>query len=514
MRRGGSHHQKLVVDPTRPGPTTTSRSSAASTCATVATTTRATAATRRRRARPAVRRATAVARRPARGARARPSAISTYTFRERWEDPTPLDHRNPLRGRAAPRHRRAAPTRSAAAGAPDPPPVGTHAVQVLRTYPAKRPPYPFAPDGERSIARALSQGVRRARGGSSTSRTSTSGRAHAADALADALRRDARAARRRGRAALPRPERARRRAPPSRIGRERVTRASLRRAAATASRCTTSRTATGTPIYVHAKVCVVDDVLMVVGSDNLNRRSWTHDSEISCAVIDAELDEREPIDPGGLGDGARRLARDTRLRLWREHLGSRRRRRRRPRRPGSRLRRAGRRRGRARRVASRRAPRTPTAGSPASPRSGAGRAVVEMARDLRCTADCSIPTADPDRCAGSTRSDAELLQTVSNRIDRHTYRDLANSLLNSATQRPKCCKQFAKKLATHYASPDRRRMIPPGLAPPGGSGRARGTSAACWATSRADRRTAAGRRTRSRPSANQAQPTRDPRARR
>jgi phosphatidylserine/phosphatidylglycerophosphate/cardiolipin synthase-like enzyme len=42
----------------------------------------------------------------------------------------------------------------------------------------------------------------------------------------------------------------------------------------------------GTPIYGHAKVCVIDDVWMVVGSDNVNRRSWTHDSELSCAVID------------------------------------------------------------------------------------------------------------------------------------------------------------------------------------------------------------------------------------
>ena len=55
---------------------------------------------------------------------------------------------------------------------------------------------------------------------------------------------------------------------------------------------------------MHAKVCVIDDVWMVVGSDNLNRRSWTHDAEISCSVIDATLDERGPIDPGGLGDGA------------------------------------------------------------------------------------------------------------------------------------------------------------------------------------------------------------------
>ena len=63
----------------------------------------------------------------------------------------------------------------------------------------------------------------------------------------------------------------------------------------------------GTPIYVHAKVCVIDDVWMMVGSDNLNRRSWTHDSELSCAVLDDTLDEREPPDPAGLGDGARLL---------------------------------------------------------------------------------------------------------------------------------------------------------------------------------------------------------------
>jgi phosphatidylserine/phosphatidylglycerophosphate/cardiolipin synthase-like enzyme len=59
-----------------------------------------------------------------------------------------------------------------------------------------------------------------------------------------------------------------------------------------------------TPIYVHAKLCVVDDVWMAVGSDNLNRRSWTHDSEICCGVIDF--------------DG--RLVRETRMRLAREHL--------------------------------------------------------------------------------------------------------------------------------------------------------------------------------------------------
>jgi phosphatidylserine/phosphatidylglycerophosphate/cardiolipin synthase-like enzyme len=77
----------------------------------------------------------------------------------------------------------------------------------------------------------------------------------------------------------------------------------------------------GTPVYVHAKVCVIDDVWLEVGSDNLNRRSWTHDSELSCAVLDTTYDDREPHDPAGLGDRARVLPRDTRLRLWCEHLG-------------------------------------------------------------------------------------------------------------------------------------------------------------------------------------------------
>jgi len=63
----------------------------------------------------------------------------------------------------------------------------------------------------------------------------------------------------------------------------------------------------GTPIYVHAKVCVVDDTWVMAGSDNFNRRSWTHDSELSCAVV-------------GEAPGTS-MARDLRLTLAREHLG-------------------------------------------------------------------------------------------------------------------------------------------------------------------------------------------------
>ena len=77
----------------------------------------------------------------------------------------------------------------------------------------------------------------------------------------------------------------------------------------------------GTPIYVHAKTVVIDDVWAAVGSDNLNRRSWTHDSELSIGVLDSQPDLREPTDPAGLGDGARVFARDLRLQLMREHTG-------------------------------------------------------------------------------------------------------------------------------------------------------------------------------------------------
>ena len=64
--------------------------------------------------------------------------------------------------------------------------------------------------------------------------------------------------------------------------------------------------ARGLPVYVHAKVCIIDDVWMMVGSDNLNRRSWTNDSELSCAVMDE--------------DGGTDFGRALRLGLHREHL--------------------------------------------------------------------------------------------------------------------------------------------------------------------------------------------------
>ncbi len=42
---------------------------------------------------------------------------------------------------------------------------------------------------------------------------------------------------------------------------------------------------------MHAKVCVIDDTWASIGSDNFNRRSWTHDSELSAVVLDTAEDD-------------------------------------------------------------------------------------------------------------------------------------------------------------------------------------------------------------------------------
>jgi phosphatidylserine/phosphatidylglycerophosphate/cardiolipin synthase-like enzyme len=239
-----------------------------------------------------------------------------FTFRERWSDPTPLDHRSPWRAAIARiAHEPRRPDPLPPQGSVDAP-RGRHAVQVLRTYPARRPQYPFARAGERSVARAYLKAFARARE-LIYIEDQYLWSPEAATALADALRRSPKL---RVVAVVPRvPDRdGRVSGPPYRIGQQRAIER-LREAGGERVAVYDLEAESGWPIYVHAKVCVIDDVWMAVGSDNLNRRSWTNDSEASCAVIDEEIDSREPRDPGGLGDGARVLARVTRLRLWREH---------------------------------------------------------------------------------------------------------------------------------------------------------------------------------------------------
>lgn len=238
-------------------------------------------------------------------------------FRERWTDPRSLDTDNPgswledkIRG--ADLTADPLPPRP-----PDPAPAGTCRVQVLRTYPAIRPRTPYAPRGERSVARGFAKAFRRARR-LIYLEDQYMWSPHIAELLAAALRANPalhmvvvvpRYPDVDGRFALP----------PNNVGRiEAID--TCRRAAGDRVHVYDLENREGTPVYVHAKVAVVDDVWACVGSANLNRRSWSHDSELSCAVLDDERDDRAPRDPAGLGDGARRFARDLRLGLAGEHL--------------------------------------------------------------------------------------------------------------------------------------------------------------------------------------------------
>ncbi|MDX6199302.1 MAG: hypothetical protein QOJ79_2453 [Actinomycetota bacterium] len=238
-------------------------------------------------------------------------------FRERWEDRAPLT-RNPyhwVAQRIRGDRRRGS---SLPPQLPDPPAVGRHSVQLLRTYPRRLGGYPFATAGERSVAHGYTKALRRARSLVYVEDQYLWSR-EVAETFAEALRREPEL---HVVAVLPHhPDQdGRFSLPPNLVGRERAV-SLLREAGGDRVAIYGVENPAGTPIYVHAKVCVVDDVWATVGSDNFNRRSWTHDSELSAAVLDHEVDGRAPDDPGGQGDMARRYARELRLALMAEHLG-------------------------------------------------------------------------------------------------------------------------------------------------------------------------------------------------
>ncbi|MET0492168.1 MAG: phospholipase D-like domain-containing protein [Actinoplanes sp.] len=239
------------------------------------------------------------------------------SFRERWTDRVPLDQHGPIstisdKIRHADLHADKLPPQP-----PDPPECGPHDVQVLRTYPAMRPPYGFAKLGEQSIARGYTKAIKRARRLiylEDQYLWSTEVAQLFADALKDNQQLHLVAVVPRypdvdGRFALP----------PNQVGREEAI-ALCRQAAPDRVHVFDVENHAGNPVYVHAKVCVVDDVWASTGSDNFNRRSWTHDSELSCAVLDRTTDDRAPTDPAGLGDQARAYPRGLRLKLLAEHL--------------------------------------------------------------------------------------------------------------------------------------------------------------------------------------------------
>lgn len=225
-------------------------------------------------------------------------------FRERWEDPTPLT-RSPVYWTQDKLLRLDMDPDPMPEQAPPPPPVegGTHAVQLLRTYPNLRHgrDYPFARGGERSVARGYTKAVQKARRLIYVEDQYLWGH-HVGDVFTQALKDhpDLRVI-----AVVPL-------CPdldgafgrtPQLLGR--------RRAMLEMTKVATDRVAiygienhAGTPVYVHAKACVVDDTWSTIGSDNFNRRSWTHDSELSAVVVDEA------------GEYARRL----RLTLAAEHL--------------------------------------------------------------------------------------------------------------------------------------------------------------------------------------------------
>jgi phosphatidylserine/phosphatidylglycerophosphate/cardiolipin synthase-like enzyme len=220
-------------------------------------------------------------------------------FRERWDDPQPPG-RSPLRWLGDRIHHDHIRTTPLPPQQPDPAPTGSHPVQLLRTYPKRLGGYPFAPRGERSVARGITKALSRAK--------------HliyvedqylwspqVATAFADALKREPGL---RLVAVLPHvPDQdGRVSKPPNLVGRRHLMN-QLEEVAPGRVAFYGVENAAGTPVYVHAKVCIVDDEWATVGSDNFNRRSWTHDSEVSAAVYDEDY------------------ARGLRTTLAREHLG-------------------------------------------------------------------------------------------------------------------------------------------------------------------------------------------------
>jgi phospholipase D1/2 len=73
-------------------------------------------------------------------------------------------------------------------------------------------------------------------------------------------------------------------------------------------------------LYIHAKLCIIDDTHIIVGSSNINDRSQLgfHDSELSIVLTDTDTVESSM---NGQTFQAAKLAMGLRRTLWREHLG-------------------------------------------------------------------------------------------------------------------------------------------------------------------------------------------------
>jgi phosphatidylserine/phosphatidylglycerophosphate/cardiolipin synthase-like enzyme len=229
-------------------------------------------------------------------------------FRERWEDPTPLS-RNPVRRLVDLARRDDTSPDPLPEQRPPPPEAGPHTVQLLRTYPDLRRglDYPFARGGERSVARGYAKAITRAERLIYLEDQYFWGHG-VAEPFEEALRGSPEL---RVVVVIPLvPDVSGPNRVPQYLGRHRSLLRLMRAAPGRVAAYGLENHA-GTPVYVHAKVCVIDDVWASTGSDNFNRRSWTHDSELSAVVLDPEYARRlrltlvaEHLDRlGDLGEG-------------------------------------------------------------------------------------------------------------------------------------------------------------------------------------------------------------------
>lgn len=230
-----------------------------------------------------------------------------HCFRERWGDSTAL-RRAPFRWLRTRAMRQADTGLPVPALLPPPRAAGNQTVQLLRTYPNKNPGYPFARDGEHSIARGYQKALHRARDYVYIEDQFLWSPV-VAEAFAEALRRTPSL---RLIAVVPHsPD-------TDHVLQVAVNNFAQRRAfnllhEAGGERftCYELESRHGSPIYVHSKICIIDDTWAAVGSANLNRRSWTYDTELTAALVD------DPPPPEHLQSFAAAL----RIRLWGEHLG-------------------------------------------------------------------------------------------------------------------------------------------------------------------------------------------------
>ena len=209
------------------------------------------------------------------------------TFRERWNDrrrPSRLDAAPPTIDYPVPKTKE----------------TGTHFVQVLRTYGCNGG-FPFAPKGEFSARAAWLHAINKAQE-IIYIEDQYFVSYEIALALANALKSQPQL-----RVIVLVPEQPEDRPNEFRYHQERVI-SLLQRTAEDRFATYHLRSENG-PIYVHAKLMIVDDVWVGIGSMNLNRRSMTNDSELCIGIVDSQL-----------VDGVCKFARELRMRLWSEHL--------------------------------------------------------------------------------------------------------------------------------------------------------------------------------------------------